>query len=296
MTTDASGSKSSDGRASDERSAYDKRSLAALAADLPSDDRGLAYGEGVFETILVREGQPQLWSWHEARLRRGCQRLGIAAPSSVELAGCLAVCQGEGLEVLKLIVTGGSGGRGYRAPESPETRLRARATPFAVNQQARGGITARVCELRVAEQPALAGLKHLNRLENVLARREWSDTAISEGLLLNAQGVLIEATSMNLAWYRDGRWFTPCLDRAGVEGTMLAALEAEMTFERVREGLESLAWAERVVVMNSVQGVWPLRTLLKPDGAILAEWKDEAHPALDELNHTVARLLGELAN
>lgn len=306
MTTDASGSKGSHDRASDDRASHDRasdegrtddrRALAALTADLPVDDRGLAYGEGVFETILVREGQPQLWSWHLARLAHGCQRLGMAVPSPAELADCLSICQGEGLEVLKLIVTGGSGGRGYKAPESPQPRLRARATPFAVNQEARHGITARVCELRVAEQPALAGLKHLNRLENVLARSEWRDTAISEGLLLNARGELVEATSMNLAWYRDGRWFTPCLERAGVQGTLLAALEAELVFERVRAGLEALGGAEQVVVMNSVQGVWPLRTLLKLDGATLFEWSDAPHPALDELNHTVARLLGEPAN
>ncbi|GED43722.1 aminodeoxychorismate lyase [Cobetia marina] len=267
----------------------------SLAADLPMEDRGLAYGEGVFETILVRDGQPQLWSRHLARLTRGCRRLGLPVPSSQALDACLNVCRGEGLEVLKLVVTGGSGGRGYKAPESPEPRLRARAMPFVVNREARQGITARVCELRVAEQPALAGLKHLNRLENVLARREWTDPAIREGLLLTASDELVEATSMNLAWYRDGQWFTPCLDRAGVEGTLLVALEAELPVMRVREGLSSLRAAEVVVVMNSVQGVWPLRTLLAASGEPLAQWSAEGHPALASLNDIVARLLGEPA-
>lgn len=264
-----------------------------LGADLPLDDRGLAYGEGVFETILVRDGVPQLWSQHMARLTRGCMRLGVAVPSDAALIACLEVCGGRGLEVLKLIVTGGSGGRGYKMPDQPVPRLRARAMPFAVNHQARRGITARVCELRVAEQPALAGLKHLNRLENVLARREWTDAAISEGLLLNVRGELVEATSMNLLWYRDGRWYTPWLDRAGVEGTLLTALSAEQPIEKVRLGIEALLAAEQVVLLNSVQGIWPVTRLLDSEGECLNEWKQGKSPALDIVNKRVACLLGE---
>ncbi|WP_158773054.1 aminodeoxychorismate lyase [Cobetia sp. L2A1] len=270
--------------------------VAGLDAALPADDRGLAYGEGVFETILVRDGAPLLWSHHLARLTQGCERLGLVVPSITALESCLGVCGGQGLEVLKIIVTGGSGGRGYKAPASPEPRLRARSMPFAVNHQARRGITARMCSLRVAEQPALAGLKHLNRLENVLARREWTDPAISEGVLLNARDELVEATSMNLLWYRDGRWYTPWLDRAGVEGTLLTALSAEQPIEKVRLGIEALLAAEQVVLLNSVQGIWPVTRLLDSGGECLGDWQPSDFPALEMLNKRVACLLGEHAD
>ncbi len=192
---------------------------------VPFDDRGLAYGDGVFETVLLREGKPVLWSYHLARLRRGCQRLGIPVPCQEALYATWQGIAETPLEVLKLIVTRGSGGRGYALPESPMPRLLSRRTPFVpATARWQKGVTVRLCRLRLGHQPALAGIKHLNRLENVLARGEWQSADIAEGLLADMHGELVEATSMNVFWQRQGRIYTPRLDKCGVAGTLRDAL------------------------------------------------------------------------
>ncbi|MGM0638724.1 MAG: aminodeoxychorismate lyase, partial [Pseudomonadota bacterium] len=186
----------------------------------PLDDRGAAYGDGLFETILLRDGRPLLWDEHLSRLVRGCHALAMPMPAEHELAAPLAEA-GNGLQVLKLTLTRGSGGRGYRPPVSPVPRLRWQFAAFApAEAHWQQGVRVRHCRLRLGLQPALAGLKHLNRLESVLARAEWNDEDIAEGLLCDSDGRLVEATAMNLVWQRAGRLETPRLDRCGVAGTL----------------------------------------------------------------------------
>ena len=239
---------------------------------VPFDDRGLAYGDGLFETVLVRDGQPLLWDEHMARLEEGCHRLGIAFPGHDRLA-CLPACSGPGLHVLKLILTRGSGGRGYLPPKDAEPRLRWRSSPFSP-QRAHwaGGIRVRLCELRLGHQPCLAGIKHLNRLENVLARQEWSDPDIAEGLLCDGAGHLIEATCMNLFWRYDHRWETPSLTNCGVEGTLRAGLLRQCSLHEVNRGSEVLLEAESLWLGNSIQGVWPITSLVDSSGRLLRAW------------------------
>ncbi|MDN3522240.1 aminodeoxychorismate lyase [Halomonas ramblicola] len=239
----------------------------------PLDDRGAAYGDGLFETVLVRDGRPRLWDEHLARLARGCHALGIPMPSEQELAAPLAEA-GPGLAVLKLTLTRGSGGRGYRPPVAPEPRLRWRLSPFAPDETRwREGVRVRLCRMRLAVQPALAGLKHLNRLENVLARAEWDDDAIAEGLLCDTQGRLVEATAMNLLWRRDGRLETPSLSRCGVAGTLREALMERLDVHEVDVGPEALEAAEAVWLANSVQGIWPVVRLDAAGGDERRRWE-----------------------
>ncbi|XKF14519.1 aminodeoxychorismate lyase [Halomonas sp. BLK-85] len=234
---------------------------------VPFDDRGLAYGDGVFETVLLRGGQPVLWQYHRARLLRGCATLAISPPSDQALEACWQASSGQasdtGLEVLKIIVTRGSGGRGYACPPDPAPRLLSHRSSFTpIPQRWREGISVCVCQLRLGHQPLLAGIKHLNRLENVMARRECQHPAIAEGLLADQQGNLIEATSMNVFWQAGGRLWTPELEQCGVAGTLRAALLEQGW---VREGtlpLSSLQDVERLWVANSVQGVWPVTVLV----------------------------------
>ncbi|WP_240454133.1 aminodeoxychorismate lyase [Halomonas sp. NO4] len=248
---------------------------------LPLDDRGLAYGDGLFETVLLRDGRPQLWDAHLARLARGCHVLGIPLPAEHDLAAPLAEAP-TGLAVLKLVVTRGSGGRGYRPPAVPEPRLAWQVTAFAPDRDAwRDGVRVRHCRLRLGLQPRLAGLKHLGRLENVLARAEWDDPAIAEGLLCDSDGVLVEATAMNLFWQRGGRLETPRLDRCGVAGTLRDALGERLAIAEVAAGPDVLCEAEAAWVGNSVQGLWPLTRLDDSDGRTLMTWRlGEAHRAL----------------
>ncbi|WP_136255402.1 aminodeoxychorismate lyase [Onishia niordana] len=259
-------------------------------AALPLDDRGLAYGDGVFETVLVRDGCPVLWEEHLARLARGCSQLGFPPPCRDEL-DALPGKAPAGLSVLKLIVTRGSGGRGYLAPTDPAPRLLVQHLPFApAETRWHEGVRVRFCALRLGIQPLLAGLKHLNRLENVLARKEWSDAAVAEGLLCDSDDHLIEATCMNLFWQRNGRLETPKLDRCGVAGTLRQALLAEHSVSEVEVGPSRLQEAEALWLGNSLQGLWPVTRLDDSDGRALITWTiGERHR---RLQNDAQRLLG----
>ncbi|CAM3327111.1 aminodeoxychorismate lyase [Halomonas lysinitropha] len=252
----------------------------------PLDDRGVAYGDGLFETVLVRDGVPLLWEAHLARLARGCQALGFPIPVQHRLAAPL-VDAPEGLAVLKLMLTRGSGGRGYAPPESPRPRLRWQLSPFAPDTSRwKAGVRVRHCRLRLGLQPALAGLKHLNRLENVLARDEWSDAEIAEGLLCDSEGRLVEATCMNVFWQRDGRLETPRLTRCGVAGTLRTELLERLSIDEVDAFPEVLLSAEAVWLGNSVQGVWPVTRLDGTGGELLRRWSIGAdHRRLQALAH-----------
>ncbi|WP_404374729.1 aminodeoxychorismate lyase [Vreelandella aquamarina] len=257
---------------------------------VPFDDRGLAYGDGVFETVLLRDGKPVLWEFHLARLEQGCRRLNIPLPTSQQLAQAWQSPPAAALEVLKLILTRGSGGRGYALPEQVEPRLMSRRTPFTASAERWSqGVCVRLCHLRLGHQPLLAGIKHLNRLENVLARQEWQDSRIAEGLLTDQAGDVVEATSMNLFWAVEGRLLTPYVDRCGVAGTLRAALLANGTLEEASLALAELPRVERLWVGNSVQGVWPVRELLDAQGAQIASWAVEQP---DPLQREAHRLLG----
>ena len=158
-------------------------------------DRGLAYGDGLFETMRAHRGDVPWWDRHWSRLRQGATVLGLALPDEAraraELAGLLDGRDG----VAKLLVTRGAGERGYApGPHEPFWMLSVSPTP-----PARSPITLRWCATRLALQPALAGLKHCNRLEQVLARAEWTpgETA-DEGLMLDAEGAVVSAVAGNL--------------------------------------------------------------------------------------------------
>lgn len=255
---------------------------------LPLDDRGLAYGDGLFETVLLRDGEPLLWREHMGRLQRGAERLGFALPDEQQLSG-LCRAAPSGLAVLKLIVTRGSGGRGYRPPDAPSPRLRWQLAAFAPQPERwQAGVRVRHCRLRLGRQPALAGIKHLNRLENVLARSEWQDNAIAEGLLCDSHGQLIEATCMNLFWLRRGRLETPRLAYCGVAGTLREALLSELDIAEVEAGPEQLLDAEAVWLGNSLQGVWPLTQLDDAAGECLGRWElDARHRLLQDAGHAL---------
>ncbi len=259
-------------------------------AAIPFDDRGFAYGDGLFETVLVRDGVPLLWDEHLARLSLGCMRLGFSCPERATL-DALPAQAGNGLSVLKLVVTRGSGGRGYLPPDDVQPRLRWKVVPFSPREgRWAQGVRVRLCQLRLGIQPQLAGLKHLNRLENVLARQEWTDPDIAEGVLCDSRGQLIEATCMNLFWLREARWETPRLDGCGVAGTLRAALLAEQPIGEVSSTVEQLTEVDALCLGNSVQGVWPVTSLEDSEGNPLASWSIDG--AVRRFQRTAHSLLG----
>ncbi|MBI5451513.1 MAG: aminodeoxychorismate lyase [Gammaproteobacteria bacterium] len=237
------------------------------ATHVPVQDRGLQYGDGVFETIAVCNGEPLLWSRHLARLQLGCSRLRLPAPDGQQLYDEAAkLCRDSTRAVLKLIITRGSAGRGYRSPvEGTATRIMMRLPfPDYPPHGYRDGIRTRICQLRLGHNPLLAGIKHLNRLEQVLARQEWDDDDITEGLLRDSDGLVIEGTMSNLFIVRNRQLLTPELTQCGVAGVMreviieqAAALGLGCRITTLT--VEDLRQADELMCCNSLGGLWPVR-------------------------------------
>lgn len=236
---------------------------------LDAQDRGLLYGDGLFETLAVHNGSPLRWERHLQRLMLGCESLGIPCPDVTTLTiESLGLCKGRERAVLKLIVTRGVGGRGYRAPaETQATRILAcHPWPDYPPDHERDGVRVRLCSTRLAQQPALAGIKHLNRLEQVLARAEWNDDEIAEGLLFDRDDHVIEATMSNLFLVSDGQLVTPDLSDCGVAGIMRAMIiDVAATLGlscRIRPVTRAeLFDADELLLCNSLIGLWPVRQL-----------------------------------
>ncbi|MEX0899977.1 MAG: aminodeoxychorismate lyase [Gammaproteobacteria bacterium] len=232
---------------------------------IATTDRGLAYGDGVFETIAVHNGIAQQLDRHIARLTEGCLRLGFTAPPLVDDIRDRAA--GHARAVLKVIVTRGEGGRGYRPPADPvPTRvISLHAWPTHDPAWAERGVAVRWCETRLAIQPALARLKHLNRLEQVLARAEWEGMdRWQEGLMQDMDGHVIEAIQANVFVVTDGRLRTPRVDRCGIAGitrerVIEGAAELGLVCEEARFDQSAVGAADELFLCNSVIGIWPVR-------------------------------------
>lgn len=239
------------------------------AASIPADDRGCAYGDGVFRTLAMYDGRVPAWDRHYAKLAADCRALGISPPLEPVLRTDLQQIAREMPDcALRITVTRGSGGRGYAlpAPATPLRMVSASSLPAYPENYASCGVAVRYCTLRLAAQPRLAGIKHLNRLENVLARAEWSDPAIAEGLLCDESGAVIEGTRSNLFMVEGACLVTPELSRCGVSGvtreTLLELAAAHGMPCRIdtvsRERLEA---ADEVMLVNSLIGIWPVARL-----------------------------------
>lgn len=235
-------------------------------------DRGLAYGDGLFETIAVSGGQPSLLERHLARLVEGCARLHIPLDRALLKAELLAFSRQLGEGVAKLMVTRGDGLRGYAPPEPAQPRriLQGTAKPLYPARNAELGVRLFPCSTRLAEQPLLAGLKHLNRLEQVLARSEWQDAEHAEGLMLDTSGRVIEAVYSNLLVVSNGVLITADLSRCGVAGVMRAELLAQAAAQGIECQVRDISYAEllsadEVMLCNSVYGVWPVCALQTHD-------------------------------
>lgn len=231
-------------------------------------DRGLQYGDGLFETLAVRDGTPLLWAEHLARLAAGAQRLGLAAPDGMRLRReAERLCDDTKRAVLKILYTRGPGGRGYR-PETgaaPTRVLSLSAWPDYPAAYAEQGVAVRLCRTRLSFQPRLAGLKHLNRLEQVLARAELSDDC-AEGLMQDESGNIVEGTMSNVFLVRAGVLVTPTLDRCGVEGVMRAQVLERAARRGIPCRVETvtsahLEQAQEIFLTNSLIGLWPVRRL-----------------------------------
>jgi len=238
---------------------------------LATSDRAIQYGDGLFETIAVKDGQCEFWHEHMSRLADGCERLKIPIPDTQKLLfEAQQLCSNKEHAVLKIIVTRGSGGRGYRAPEhvTPTRILSIHDWPKYSAANSCDGIELYVCQTRLAKQPMLAGIKHLNRLEQVIARSEWQDSEIDEGLMLDAESHVIEGTMSNCFAVINNELVTPKIEHCGVAGIMRSQIIKQATLlgmivQQREISLNELLVADELFVCNSIIKIWPVKKLLK---------------------------------
>ena len=240
--------------------------------NLPGDDRGLAYGDGLFETILVRRGRPELVRSHCRRMLEGAVRLGIPLEQT-DLDQALSQGQalirqadGQARLVLKLLLTRGSGGRGYRAPEYPEPRLLVSVHP-APPVPSGEGIGASISDVPLMVNPLLAGLKSLNRLEQVLASDSIPEDCY-EALMKGDRGDLREGTRTALIYRWQDSWWTPPRDQVAVSSVMVGHVESGLarTGEVMNEGYLDPEQCHQpgfggLLLLNSLIGAVPVRSL-----------------------------------
>lgn len=245
-------------------------------------DRGLAYGDGVFRTLVVSRGRPKCWQSQYRKLADDCSALAIACPDSeVLLAEIRHLCSDDETVCVKIVVTRGAGLRGYAvtAQADPNRILLKSPMPDFPAQNNAAGVRLHLCELRLSLQPRLAGVKHLNRLENVLARMEWNAPQIADGLLLDAEGRVIECTMSNIFMRCGNTLRTPDLSRCGVAGVtrqriLDTAQQLGYRAEIADIPLPELLQADEVIICNSLFGAWQVRTLQEtawPAGSLASQ-------------------------
>jgi 4-amino-4-deoxychorismate lyase len=240
---------------------------------LSASDRGLMYGDGVFRTLRIRHNKPTHWQPHYSKLQHDCTAIGIKCPPIQILAEDIEQLIRQHSEfttdgVAKIIITRGYATRGYAPAANPQLSRILSFSPMPAYplNYASAGVRLHLCKFRLGHQPRLAGIKHLNRLENVLAAAEWNDENIAEGIMLDEDNLIIEGTRSNLFLVRNGKLYTPDLSRCGVAG-----LQRDRVIDYARQQrivckiteltMDDLVSADEIFLVNSVVGLWPVREL-----------------------------------
>jgi 4-amino-4-deoxychorismate lyase len=232
-------------------------------------DRGLMYGDGVFRTMPARQGVPLGWARQWRKLAADCAALAIPVPNENALRDEVASLLADTPDcAVKIVITRGEGQRGYAPPDAPVPSRIVMTAPLPAYPEhyAREGVAVHLCETRLGYQPRLAGIKHLNRLENVLARMEWDDPAVAEGLLRDEAGNVVEGVMSNLFVCHNNTLLTPDLSRCGVAGVtrerVLEWASCQGVAVEVRNlSLEEVQGADEAFLCNSLIGIWPVRKL-----------------------------------
>jgi 4-amino-4-deoxychorismate lyase len=232
-------------------------------------DRGFLYGDGVFRTFLARHGQARHWHKHYQKIRHDSAVLGIVCPDFELLTAELQdLLDNHPDGVVKLIVTRGKGARGYAPPDNSEGTHVWDITPSPMLPagRAENGIKLKLCQLLLSQQPRFAGVKHLNRLENVLAAAELIEPDVAEGLMMDANGYVIGGTRSNVFLVSQGDLVTPELSRCGVAGVqrdrvMAWAVANDMSLQVRDVTLDEVLNSDEVFIVNSLVGLWPVREL-----------------------------------
>lgn len=232
-------------------------------------DRGLSYGDGVFRTFKVVGGLPIDWPLHYQRLVNDCGAIGIVCPSAeVLMSDIQNLFLPNDNAVAKIIITRGEGERGYAAPAvTMPTRIVIKAEmPALIDTYYKQGIQLFVCKTTLSYQASLAGVKHLNRLENVLARAEWNDPTYLDGLMFDSEGNVIECTSANIFARYGKELHTPLIDRCGIAGVTrqrIINLAHQSMLKPIVKNIQlpELLEADEVIICNSIYGALQVRAI-----------------------------------
>ncbi len=234
-------------------------------------DRGLAYGDGVFRTLIMRDGMPECWPQHYQKLVADCAMIKIVCPSAELLMSDLQqLFLPDETAIAKIIITRGEGERGYATPAitNPMRVVIKSAVKTYPAHYFSEGVSLHLCKTPLSIQPLLAGVKHLNRLENVLARLEWTDPNIADGVMLDDQQQVIECTAANIFIHVDGDLITPKLDRCGIAGVtrqriidLAHILNLKIKTDTI--SLPELLGADEILITNSMYGVLQVKSFLQ---------------------------------
>lgn len=232
-------------------------------------DRGLQYGDGLFETIEVKNGQALFLKQHLDRLSKGCQKLLIPFNNISELKKEIeTVISDQEHAVLKVLITRGVGGRGYQLPEAikPTRIVSLHPFPQFPDSYKTQGVNVRFCNSRLGLNPNLARIKHLNRLEQVMARSEWHGSDYQEGLMLDINDNVIEGTMSNFFLVKNNCLYTAKLDQCGIKGIIRdivfqAAADLQIKIVETQVQVQQCYEADELFLSNSVIGIWPIKQL-----------------------------------
>ena len=237
---------------------------------IATDDRAFMYGDGTFTTCLIEQSQIKLLPLHLKRLKHACRTLAIHGVDWDRLEAQMADCADNNPEraVLKVLISRGRGGRGYQLPETsvPTVVLSINPYPDHYDLLKQRGVALGISDISLAKQPLLAGLKHLNRLEQVLIRSKINPNKYDDVIVTDTDGFVVECSASNIFWRQNDIWYTPALNQSGVAGVMREFLLERMKltdipWREIHSSLDALVEADSVFICNSLMEIMPVKSI-----------------------------------
>jgi 4-amino-4-deoxychorismate lyase len=232
-----------------------------MSMQIPFSDRSFQYGDGIFSTIRICRGEPQLWSLHWQRLTDSMHRLGFNAPSEEVVLSQVHAAISAPNQVLKVLISRGQGARGYGTLGISEADIYCWTAPmpdYSLTRQR--GVSLGLASMQLSQQPLLAGIKHCSRLETVLLKREAELSQYDDLLVGDQQGFLIEASAANLLVWHQQQWWTPDLQQAGVAGVMRQLLLQQQLVSVQPLPVSLLSEVSTLALCNALMGIVPVAT------------------------------------
>ncbi len=232
--------------------------------NISSYDKGLAFGDGIFTTAKICNGQIELLDAHLQRIKLGCKQLALPEPDYMWLQQYITTQATQySLAVLKVIITSGCGGRGYSRQNqtSPTIVVQISAFPTHYSTWQKNGISVGIAKQQLGISPLTAGIKHLNRLEQVLIKRELEQTEFDDLLVENCQNFVIESSCANIFWFENGQLFTPELTLSGVNGIIRQQILASVPCKLVNTSITNLPSIEAMFLCNALMHIVPVKQL-----------------------------------